>query len=102
MTAAFAFIPQRALRNDNAEIIRRVEAGESFVVTRNGKPIADLTPHRPDPIDGPRPRLGAVQAAFRRLPPVDAERWRRDRDEADRAFGPDDPFEDPWARRVHE
>jgi prevent-host-death family protein len=98
MTAAYAFIPQRALRNDNAAIIRRVEAGERFVVTRNGKPVADLVPHRPEPIGGARPRLGAVQAAFRRLPPVDLARWRRDQDEADRVFGADDPIEDPWLR----
>ena len=38
-------ISQREVRNDNAEIMRRVEAGESFTVTRNGKPIADLVPH---------------------------------------------------------
>ena len=43
------FISQRELRNDNAEIMRRVEAGETFVVTRNGKPVADLVrrPRRP-------------------------------------------------------
>ena len=33
-------IPQRQLRNDSGEIMRRVEAGESFVITRNGKPVA--------------------------------------------------------------
>ena len=38
-------IGQRQLRNDDAETIRRVEAGESFVITRNGTPVADLTPH---------------------------------------------------------
>jgi len=39
-------ISQRELRNDNADIMRRVEQGETFVVTRNGTPIADLVPHR--------------------------------------------------------
>jgi prevent-host-death family protein len=39
-------ISQRELRNDNAKIMRRVEQGEQFVVTRNGSPIADLVPHR--------------------------------------------------------
>jgi prevent-host-death family protein len=38
-------IPQRELRNDNASILNRVEAGETFVVTRNGVPVADLSPH---------------------------------------------------------
>ena len=40
-------ISQRELRNDNAEIVRRVEAGESFTVTRRGVPVALLTPYRP-------------------------------------------------------
>lgn len=41
-------ISQRELRNDNAKIMRRVEAGETFVVTRHGKPVADLVPHQAD------------------------------------------------------
>jgi prevent-host-death family protein len=38
-------IPQRELRNNNADILNRVEAGESFVVTRNGVAVADVVPH---------------------------------------------------------
>ena len=37
-------IPQRELRNDNAKVIEAVAAGESFVVTRNGVPVAELRP----------------------------------------------------------
>lgn len=37
-------IPQRELRNQNAVIMAAVAAGESFVVTRNGTPVAELTP----------------------------------------------------------
>jgi prevent-host-death family protein len=37
-------IAQRELRNQNAEIMAAVEAGASFVVTRNGEPIAELRP----------------------------------------------------------
>lgn len=37
-------IPQRELRNQNAAIIAAVAAGESFVVTRNGTPVAELRP----------------------------------------------------------
>ncbi|MDO5699564.1 MAG: type II toxin-antitoxin system prevent-host-death family antitoxin [Dermatophilus congolensis] len=37
-------ISQRELRNDNAEIMRRVEQGESFTVTRRGVPVASVTP----------------------------------------------------------
>jgi prevent-host-death family protein len=39
-------IPQRELRNDNAKVIEAVTAGETFVVTRNGEPVAELRPFR--------------------------------------------------------
>ena len=39
-------ISQRELRNDNAAIVRAVEGGESFTVTRRGVPIAVLAPIR--------------------------------------------------------
>ena len=39
-------IPQRELRNDNAKVIDAVTAGETFVVTRNGEPVAELRPVR--------------------------------------------------------
>ena len=37
-------ISQRELRNDNAEVIRGVEQGETYTVTRRGVPIARLSP----------------------------------------------------------
>ena len=40
-------IPQRELRNDNAKVIEAVAAGETFVVTRNGEPVAELRPIQP-------------------------------------------------------
>lgn len=39
-------IPQRDLRNENARIVDAVAAGETFVVTRNGEPVAELRPIR--------------------------------------------------------
>lgn len=39
-----ATISQRELRNDNAEIMRGVEQGESYTVTRRGVPVARLSP----------------------------------------------------------
>ena len=41
-------IQQSGLRNDNAAVMRRVAEGESFVVTVNGRPVADVVPHRRD------------------------------------------------------
>lgn len=88
-------ISQRELRNDNAVIMRRVEAGESFTVTRNGRPVADLVPHQ-----GERPlkrrTLKEMQEAFRRMPPVDAEEWKRDIAAADEFFAPDDIDDTVW------
>jgi len=37
-------ISQRELRNDNAEVIRGAEHGESYLVTRRGVPVARLVP----------------------------------------------------------
>ena len=39
-------IPQRDLRNENAKVIDAVTAGETFIVTRNGEPVAELRPIR--------------------------------------------------------
>lgn len=39
-------IASRELRNDTAGLLRRVEEGERIVITRRGKPVADLIPHR--------------------------------------------------------
>lgn len=40
-------IPQRTLRNESSAVLRRVEAGERFVVTVNGRPVAVLGPYEP-------------------------------------------------------
>ena len=39
-------ISQRELRNDSGKIMRRLDLGESFVITRNGQPVGELTPLR--------------------------------------------------------
>ncbi|MEX2108676.1 MAG: type II toxin-antitoxin system prevent-host-death family antitoxin [Solirubrobacterales bacterium] len=36
------------MRNETARLLRRVEAGETVVITVRGKPVADLVPHRDD------------------------------------------------------
>lgn len=45
-------VASRELRNDTAGVLRKVEAGETVVITRRGKPVADLVPHRVS--EGPR------------------------------------------------
>jgi len=65
----------RDLRNHGGEVIDRVAAGERVVITRDGKPVAELRAL-------PQPRLSApaLIERFRRLPPVDAVRLRADVD----------------------
>ena len=75
-------ITQRELRNGSGDIMRRVHGGESFVVTRNGTPVAELAPLR-------RHRFVSAQSAvamFRTAPSVDFGRLRAD---LDRVADPD-------------
>ncbi len=37
-------IPQKELRNNSGEILRRAEAGERFTITVAGRPVANLGP----------------------------------------------------------
>jgi prevent-host-death family protein len=39
-------IPQKKLRNEVGEILRRAEAGEKFTITVSGRPVAELGPVR--------------------------------------------------------
>lgn len=41
-----ATIPQKKLRNDSGEVLRRAEAGEHFTITVSGRPVAELGPLR--------------------------------------------------------
>ena len=69
-------ISQRELRNDSGEIMRGLDRGESFVVTRNGVPVGELAPLR-------RHRFvaaEAVAAIFRGAPRVDYRDLRADLD----------------------
>ena len=69
-------ITQRELRNDSGEIMRSLDQGESFIVTRNGTPVGELTPLR-------RHRFvstDTVVAMFRHAPSIDARRFRDDLD----------------------
>lgn len=69
-------ISQRELRNASGEIMRALDRGESFVVTRNGAPVGELTPVRPRQFV----TADAALAAFGGAPPLDPERFRADVD----------------------
>jgi prevent-host-death family protein len=70
-------ITQRELRNDSGEIMRSLDRGESFVVTRNGVPVGELTPVRQRAFV---PAASAL-AAFAHAPGIDQAKWREDLDE---------------------
>jgi prevent-host-death family protein len=42
--ARVATLPQKELRNNVAEVLRRAEAGEEFTITVAGRPVAQLGP----------------------------------------------------------
>ncbi len=69
-------ITQRQLRNDSGEIMRDLDRGESFIVTRNGAPVGELRPiHRRQfvPAD-------VALAAFKGMTRIDHRRLRADID----------------------
>jgi antitoxin (DNA-binding transcriptional repressor) of toxin-antitoxin stability system len=73
-------IPQRQLRNDNARVIQAVASGETFVVTRNGIPVAELRPIRnPRRSLVPKAELVAIAAAG---PRIALEQFRADLEHA--------------------
>lgn len=56
-------------KNRLPELIRAVEAGGSVVITRHGKPVAQLTPA---PVDRRQVRLGGMKNRVQLLPGWDA------------------------------
>ena len=84
-------IAQRELRNNNADILNRVEAGESFVVTRNGVPVADVVPHseRSGPPIFPKTKDLAARRVMGIV--VDRDAWIHDIRSADNAMD-DEPL----------
>lgn len=65
----------RDLRNHGGEVLRRVERGERIVVTRDGAPVAELSPLS-------RRSVSPTELIRRRrnLPHVDVEKLRSDVD----------------------
>jgi len=69
-------ISQRELRNESGRIMRELDAGRSFIVTRNAAPVGELRPLR-------RHRLvdrAVVAEIFRSAPAIDRQRLVEDLD----------------------
>ena len=65
----------RDLRNQGGEVVDRVAHGESVVITRSGRPVAELRPVAKAPVPA-----SILLERWRRLPAVDPERLRADID----------------------
>jgi prevent-host-death family protein len=62
-------IPQKELRNNVGEVLRRAESGEEFTVTVAGRPVARLGPARRQQwVDG-----AALQRVWQTQPPETLE-----------------------------
>ena len=69
-------ITQRQLRNDSGRIMRALDEGRSFIVTRNGVPVGELVPLRARVFVAAETAHGAFAGA----PPVAFRRFRKDVD----------------------
>jgi prevent-host-death family protein len=65
----------RELRNHGGEVLGRVEAGARAIVTRDGRPVAELRPLRSRGVTAV-----ALLEHWRRLPTVDPDVLHRDID----------------------
>ncbi len=68
-------ISQRELRNQSGEIMRALDRGEDFIVTRNGVPVGELRPVRRRFV-----ARDLLIEVLRASPPIDAQRFREDVD----------------------
>lgn len=68
-------ISQRELRNDSGAIMRALDHGEVFLVTRNGIPVGELRPARRRFVTRER-----FLEAFANTPRIDVERFREELD----------------------
>ncbi|HEY6779384.1 MAG TPA: type II toxin-antitoxin system prevent-host-death family antitoxin [Thermoleophilaceae bacterium] len=61
-------VASRELRNNTADLLRRVDAGEQIVITQRGNPVASLVP-----FDPPRRRWLPRVELIRRLAAAQAD-----------------------------
>ena len=69
-------ITQRELRNESGRIMRALDRGKSFTITRNGVPVGELIPMRQRVFV----TADAAVAAFAGAPRVAFRRFRKDVD----------------------
>jgi len=69
-------ITQRQLRNESGEIMRALDQGQSFIVTRNAVPVAQLSPIKAREFVSRE----LVATILEQAPQVKAEPFRQDVD----------------------
>lgn len=78
-------ITQRELRNDSGRIMRGLDEGRTFIVTRRSEPVGELVPLK-------RQRLvdvNTVAGIFRGAPAIDHDRFRAEIDaDVDQGLNP--------------
>jgi prevent-host-death family protein len=77
-------LSQRELRNKSGEVMRALDRGEDFIVTRNGVPVGEL---RPCKANRQFVHRDVLVEAFRGAPHIDYEEFIRDID----AYADQDP-----------
>ena len=65
----------RELQDHSRDVIDRVEAGESLILSCDGRPVAELRPLPRKPLD-----METLLERWKDLPPIDPEAFRRDID----------------------
>lgn len=69
-------ISQRELRNDSGRIMRGLDEGHTYIVTRHSEPVGELRPLRRRRLVDAR----AVTEIFRGAPTINPQRLRADLD----------------------
>jgi antitoxin (DNA-binding transcriptional repressor) of toxin-antitoxin stability system len=87
-------ITQRQLRNESGEIMRELDRGESFLVTRNGAPVGELRPIR-------RSRFVPVEVAIAAFSGVGAIDYGQFRADVDRYLD-QDPTPSAWDKKTRD
>ena len=66
----------RDLRNKGGQVVERVMRGEQFIITRDGRAVAELHPVTREPLDSK-----TLLARWRMLPRIDATAMREEMDD---------------------
>lgn len=66
-------ITHREMRNNSSEILRQLEAGESFEVTNRGKVVGTLEPRSDDPFRGLPVRRATKRLDLGKIQPIDSD-----------------------------